>query len=100
MIHSVGEQTVHKFIWKQICTNHSPLRRYYITRNRLVLYKTYICKDRNWILRSFFTAIRELIVIILFEDYKLEKLRATALGILHALAGKMGRLQDSRLENY
>jgi rhamnosyltransferase len=100
MVHSVGDQTVHRFISKQICTNHSPLRRYYITRNRLVLYKTYICKDGNWVLRSFFTSMRELIMIILFEDHKFEKLRAVALGILHAFSGKMGKLQGNRLENY
>ena len=100
MIHSVGEQTIHKFIRKQICTNHSPLRRYYITRNRLILYKTYICEDPNWVLRSLLTAIRELIMIILFEDYKFEKLRATVLGIFHALSGKMGRSQDKKLESH
>ena len=36
MDHSLGNITRHRFFWRTVnCTNHSPLRRYYITRNQL-----------------------------------------------------------------
>jgi rhamnosyltransferase len=93
MVHSLGNATSHKILWKRpICTHHSPLRRYYITRNRLVLYRMYACKELFWARRSIRAILIETILIILYEDQKLQKLMAMLLGIWHALSGRLGRL--------
>jgi rhamnosyltransferase len=99
MVHSLGNETVHKFFWKHpICSNQDPLRRYYIMRNRITLYKKYMWQEPFWTIRSLHAAFREIILIVLLEDQKLAKLRAMLLGIVHALAGRMSRLDNRVLE--
>lgn len=100
MAHSIGSQTRHKFLWKRqvYCSNHSPLRRYYITRNRLTLYRIYLFKEPRWVFRSFRAMLKETILIVLFEDQKTQKLKAIFLGIWHALIGRMGKLQNQAWE--
>jgi rhamnosyltransferase len=99
MVHLLGNETVHRILWKHpICSNQAPLRRYYIMRNRTVLYRKYFCREPFWAIRSLHAAVREIILIILLEDQKLEKLQAILLGIWHAFLGRMGRLEDRVLE--
>ena len=96
MTHYLGNQTRHKLLWKRpISSNHPPLRRYYITRNRIVVYKKYIHNEPQWVKKSLYTAMMETALIILYENKKLEKFRAIMLGIWHALSGRMGRLNKA-----
>ena len=45
--HSLGKMTPHTFAGRHIfVTNHNPQRRYFITRNRIVLLRRYMGKDR------------------------------------------------------
>ncbi|RII31699.1 MAG: glycosyltransferase family 2 protein [Geobacter sp.] len=79
-----------------IVSNHSPLRRYYITRNRFWVANKYrefkkFCRiDR----RRFFA---ELVTILLFEDQKIEKFKMIVRGYRDYIAGKMGKLKCIRL---
>jgi rhamnosyltransferase len=97
MVHPIGSETMHKLLYPRICSNHSPLRRYYITRNRLVLYRKYIFQEPQWVLKSLNAALREVIFIILFEKDKTQKLKSIFMGIYHALSGRMGKLQTEVL---
>jgi rhamnosyltransferase len=100
MIHPLGNQTRHKILWKRpVCLNQPPLRRYYMTRNRFVLYKTYIFKEPSWVMGNLDAALKEAILIILFEDQKIKKIMAMLIGIFHAISGGMGRLQNLTLES-
>jgi rhamnosyltransferase len=75
--HNLGNITNVKILFKQLRTsNHSPLRRYYITRNRFFVWNKYhefdvakeaIAKDKV----SFRGEIRN---ILLMEKYKIAKL--------------------------
>jgi len=98
MIHSCGNVSIRKHLWREVCSNHSPLRRYYITRNRLILYRIYACKEPYWVKHSLRTMLGEIRLIILCEDRKIKKLLAILLGILHAILGRMGRIQNRILE--
>jgi rhamnosyltransferase len=95
IVHSLGNETRHKFLWKRpICSNQSPLRKYYISRNRVILYREYLFKEIKWTIQSLHSAFREILLIFLFEDQKIAKLRAIALGVWHAFTGHMGRLEN------
>jgi rhamnosyltransferase len=100
-IHPLGNQTRHSFLWKRpVSCNHSPLRRYYSTRNRLVLYRRYIHRECTWVRRNMHAAITETVIIILYEERKLQKMVAMLFGLWHAVSGRMGRLQHKALERW
>jgi rhamnosyltransferase len=95
IVHSLGNESRHKFLWKRpICSNQSPQRKYYITRNRVVLYREYFFKEKQWVIQSLHSMFREIILILLYEDQKIAKLRSMALGVWHAFTGHMGRLEN------
>lgn len=76
LYHTIGDVVIKKFLFKKPkCTNHSPLRRYYSTRNRFYCAKKYnnesikmLKADRN----SFY---RDILRIIFYEEQKIEKLK-------------------------
>jgi len=73
-----------------ITSNHSALRRYYITRNRFWVTRTYPqFKEFCWIDRRRFWA--ELVNILFFEDAKWQKYLMIMRGYLDFRRGKMGK---------
>ncbi len=90
--HQLGEGTSRRFFFKRLLTtNHSALRQYYITRNRLFVAKEYRKKFRSHCyqdLRSFFFSILK---IIFFEKYKAKKLSMILRGIKDYRRGKLGK---------
>lgn len=84
-----------------IVSNHSPLRRYYIMRNRLWVakhypeFKRFIWVDRRRI-------IAEIITIFLYEDEKIDKFKMMVSGLvdyLHSKMGKYGSISPMSLKN-
>ena len=93
MVHSLGNQTQHKLLWKHlVCTNHSPSRRYYVARNRLFLTIKYAREEPRWALKNVRDLFKEAICVIAFEDRRAQKVVAVLLGSWHALSGRMGKL--------
>lgn len=91
--HRIGATSRHGILGMPVkVTNHSPLRRYYMTRNRLVLYGRYGVRFPRWAVNDFFCMMKELAGIMLFEQQKAEKLRMVLLGMVHGLAGRLGPL--------
>ncbi len=89
--HSLGRTSCYRLLGLQFsATNHSPARRYYITRNRLVLMARYI-GDFPWIWRESKAFLSEFVKILLVEDDKASKLRAVAAGIYDAVRGRLGK---------
>lgn len=78
-----------------VISNHSPLRRYYIMRNRLWVaasypeFKRFIWIDRRRI-------IAEMVTILLCEDNKVEKFRMILAGLQDYLRGNMGKFENNR----
>ena len=92
LVHSLGRMTQHKFLWKTFSTtNHSAKRRYYITRNRLVLIKRYFDKDREWAFGDFKGIVLETIKMLLVEQDRLSKFRYMARAVYDAIFDKLGQ---------
>jgi rhamnosyltransferase len=91
LVHRVGNPTAHTVLNKTcVVFNHSPLRHYYVARNRLRLYGRYLSFAPFWICHDAWSWLKELIKLLLFERDRWQKLRSTAKGVWHALRGRTG----------
>ncbi len=71
-------------------SNHSPQRRYYMTRNRLVIIARYWKRYPEWCRRKLKFLIKDSIIVCLFEEQRGRKLANMARGFLDAMRGRMG----------
>jgi rhamnosyltransferase len=95
--HPIGAATRHRLPWRMTGTsNHSPIRRYYMTRNRLVLAREYLLKEPAWILSTLYRHIKSTILMCLFEKDLISKLGYTALGFLDGAISSFQRKIGSR----
>lgn len=92
LLQQYGNQRIIKAFGKHFFpTFHSPLRHYYVSRNRIMIWKKYYKKYPyylTWDLLSFGNTI---FLIIAFENNRLEKLKFMIKGILDAFKGKKGK---------
>jgi len=91
--HNLGNQTLHSFLWKKgiITTNHNHFRRYYISRNRIVVYKKYFLSNIKWIIRDIKIHVKDILKIALFEQNARLKLIYITKGTYHGFIGRMGK---------
>lgn len=91
LVHELGNSKHVTFLsLKAIVTNHSSLRRYYITRNRL-----YVCKKYKTVSAVFSKTekrifLNDILKIILFEADKFSKLKSILNGYLDYRNNKFG----------
>ncbi len=86
--HRMGEKKAHMIGY---CSHYNPMRRYFITRNRLYVARLYL-KEYPWFAcYELLTFLKEIIKILLYEDKKNEKFRSIILGILDFLNNKFDR---------
>jgi rhamnosyltransferase len=71
-------------------TFHSPLRWYYINRNRIAMYRLYALRFPQWVLHDVSIACYALLKMLLFEDQKLRKILALVLGVFDGILRRMG----------
>lgn len=89
--HSIGIATRHKFGPLTLATtNHSPLRRYYQYRNRIILWKRYALHFPSFVIYDTLHAIYEYLRIQRFEQNREEKNRQILAGIKDAVKGVTG----------
>jgi rhamnosyltransferase len=96
MVHALGEGRVLTSIGDDrklaiILTNRSPLRRYYMTRNGLLVAKKYFSVAPMWILRSVSSLLLFATLKIPWEQNARKKFRATVYGALDALCSRTGK---------
>jgi rhamnosyltransferase len=94
LIHNSGSVALHKTIVCKrpfITKNYSAFRRYFIARNRMIIYQKYFYKQPVWCLGDMKGFCEELIKIILFEDNKFNKLINSIRGLIHGLIRRTGR---------
>lgn len=93
--HDLGNQTFHKFFGKIKATNnHSPIRRYYIARNRLYMMRKYKNDFPEYYRASKQELIKELKYIIMFEKDKSKKVKMMIKGFIDFNRGNMGKYNE------
>lgn len=92
--HNLGAIVEHSFLGKTyFTTSHSPVRRFYRARNRLLIYRNYFSKNnciRHWILKDIIISFKETLLVLLFENNRRAKIKLAFLGVIHGLRGKGG----------
>jgi rhamnosyltransferase len=95
LLHPLGEIRYRKFLFIKLkTTNHSALRRYYITRNRLYVGFKYFFSDFWFFFREMKELVKSFFVVLLMDDDKLKKIRMMLLGVFDFLRRKLDRYQQ------
>ena len=93
LIHNLGKRQGKKLLGKTLYpTFHSPVRWYYISRNRIAMLKMYARKQPHWFFYEMITTIRTFIRVFTLEDQRIQKLKAFLYGTYDGLRGKMGEI--------
>jgi rhamnosyltransferase len=92
LLHQIGHPKRKTFLGMGFTpTHHNAIRRYYMSRNRLVLYKQYFHIFPASVLKSISDAALETIKCFLGEEDRRSKLRSFLLGTWDGLVGRMGK---------
>jgi len=82
LLHRFGEARVKTFMGKTFfMQEYSPMRRYFMMRNRIVLYKRYGMFRGRWFWMDLRSGLADLAKLILFEKKKSEKLVSVFRGL-------------------
>jgi rhamnosyltransferase len=88
LIHRLGTAQINAFLGLRFTTRtHSALRRYYIMRNRITVYRRHAFSAPLWCLHDFLWIFLELAKVILFEADRPAKLRNVLRGVVDGLRG-------------
>ena len=94
LLHCIGFPVQIKVLWKiKSITNHSSLRRYYIARNSIYIYKKFALTQPAWVAHNAYVLLK-VMIMVLFEKNRREKLAAFFRGIIHGLYGRMGKYSE------
>ncbi len=94
MDHNLGNITHHNlFCRPQVTTNHSPRRRYYITRNACHVSKLYQNEFPQYKKEQIEAFFYEFSKIVLFEKDKLKKISSIIQGYIDFKKGKFGKFE-------
>jgi rhamnosyltransferase len=74
--------------------NHNPMRQYYISRNRLVVWRKYFRVFPIWIIRSIYVSLKETVKCLIGEKDRFLKLRNMFIGSWDGLRGRMGKYDE------
>lgn len=84
--HRLGAAEKHSFLGREISIkSHSAWRRYYITRNRVIVYRRYGLTFPAWCLHDFGWFFLELGKVLVFEKDKPAKLKSILKGLWHGI---------------
>ena len=96
--HHVGEVSRHRFFGRYVYpTNHSPIRQYYIARNRAKLIRMHYRDFPQYCWFEFNRQFVDIAKIIFFEEKKALKLRMIFRGFRDFLRGRYGKIPDEYL---
>ena len=93
LLHSAGHAgRSRKFLWFRFRpTHYNARRRYYISRNRVALYRKYFRVFPGWVLRLMNDHLRETIKCFVGEPERAPKFRSLLLGTWDGMVGRMGK---------
>lgn len=70
--------------------NYSATRRYYMTRNRVAMFKAHGLREPVWTVKELAMIAADALLIMLYEKDRPGKLRAMARGLWHGVRGRLG----------
>jgi rhamnosyltransferase len=86
--HELGNSKIVRFLWHdRLVTQHSPSRRYFKTRNRIITYRRYFYQFPQWVIADLYGFFREFVAIVLLEDDKIDKIKYIMRGLSHGISG-------------
>ena len=92
LVHAAGNAQVRTMLGVSFQpTYHSTMRRYYMARNRIVVFRKYVSIFPQWAFIPLFDSIRETIKCFLGEPDRSIKFRRFLLGTWDGLTGRMGK---------
>ncbi|MXV17502.1 glycosyltransferase [Hufsiella ginkgonis] len=93
--HNLGNASPHTSVTgKQVTAlNYNKTRRYYITRNKLIIISRYLRRYPKFCYAVFKSLFRDLRHVLFYENMKAGKLQYMLKGLLHYLWGRTGRLK-------
>jgi rhamnosyltransferase len=96
LLHAVGAPRMHRTlgIGSFRASHHSAKRRYYITRNRLIMVKRYWKQHPRWCYAAVIAMFKDTVKVVLAEEDSWQKVVHTFHGVLHALSGRMGKVVE------
>ena len=91
--HRIGQPRTHRILGRLVVktSNHPAWRRYYISRNRIHVWREHWREAPVWVLFDGYGALRDTVVMALTEDDRRRKLRATVRGLADGLRGRLGQ---------
>ena len=91
MLHDIGRPRRHRFLGRwPTTTDHPAWRRYYITRNRILVWRAYATAEPGVVLCDLGSFIRTTLKLLLFERDRGAKARSLARGVRDAARGRTG----------
>lgn len=97
LLHSLGDIERRQFLFKRVTvTNHPTARRYYISRNRLMIWRGYWRREPHWVIRDIRGFVFETVYIVLYEKHAGAKLRMILRGLLDGTRGVRGAFDPGR----
>jgi rhamnosyltransferase len=92
---AVGVTTAHQAFGVTILArNYNARRRYYLTRNRLVMVLRFWKQQPAWCCRALQDIVQDAVKVAFVEEERWSKMRNTARGICDALCGRMGKIVE------
>jgi rhamnosyltransferase len=92
MRHVIGAPQRVPFQWlARETSSHRPWRSYYMTRNLVVLVREYIFREPAWIWNAVRKRINGIILMMLFEKSRIQKVKYIVLGLYDGLTGRFDR---------
>ena len=89
--HSLGNLERRWFIYRWVTvSNHPALRRYYMSRNRLILWRQYWKRRPVWVIRDIKRVLLDTLLVILYEKQPGAKLRMAMHGFLDGIKNVRG----------
>jgi rhamnosyltransferase len=88
LVHEIGDPIYVRVLHKKlVSSNHSPLRRYFMVRNRLIFLRQYGVRAHHRVAAGM---IFDALVALLIEQQRFKKLHAICCGTWHGLRGISG----------
>jgi rhamnosyltransferase len=92
LVQQYGEQQIKKLFGRNFFpTFHSPLRHYYVSRNRIMIWKKYYKIYPYYLTWDLLSFLNTLFLIIVFEDGKYQKIKHIGKGLIDAFKGVKGK---------